>query len=312
MECLGFVRKPKRPGWDYMFLAVGDTIYFDGFDGVSVEPNGTMWAYDTSNGSAWQVAGVTSSDFGPGYHGMTMVVGDTIYFSNSEYGTTGNELWAHDTSNGSSWRVADINSGSDSSNPGRSMSVLVGDTIYFSAECGSNCGSELWAHDTSNHSTWLAGDVAPGSHWSNPGSLMYHLIGDTLYFDAYTSSHGRELWAHDTSNHSTWQVADIWAGSAESYPGSGMSVVDGDILYFDARDANGFSIYAHNTTNGSTWPVHTLSTTSSNPLTNLSSKRPLVMPIIPRTTMEAPALNCGRLDSQTNPCGKLQIFAAVA
>ena len=83
-------------------------------------PKSTMWAYDTSNGSAWQVAGVTSSDFGPGYHGMTMVVGDTIYFSNSEYGTTGNELWAHDTSNGSSWRVADINSGSGNSNPGRS------------------------------------------------------------------------------------------------------------------------------------------------------------------------------------------------
>ena len=205
----------------HMLLAIGDTIYFDGFDGgvYTGTPKSTMWAYDTSNGSAWQLTGVTSSDFGPGYHGMTMVVGDTIYFSNSEYGTTGNELWAHDTSNGSSWHVADINSGTGNSNPGRSMSVLVGDTIYFSAECGNTCGNELWAHDTSNHSTWLAADIAKGSGWSNPGSLMYHLIGDTLYFDAFTSSHGRELWAHDTSNHSTWQVADIWAGSAESYPG---------------------------------------------------------------------------------------------
>ena len=258
-----------------MFLAIGDTIYFDGFDGgvYPGTPKSTMWAYDTSNGSAWQLTGVTSSDFGPGYHGMTMVVGDTIYFSNSEYGTTGNELWAHDTSNGSSWRVADLNSGSGDSNPGRILSILVGDTIYFNAECGNTCGNELWAHDTSNHSTWLAADIATGSGWGNPGSAMYHLIGDTLYFDAFTSSHGRELWAHDTSNHSTWQVADIWAGSAESYPGYGMSVVDGDILYFDARDANGFSIYAHNTTNGSTWPVHTLSTTGSNPLTTSVIKK---------------------------------------
>ena len=94
-----------------MFQAVGDTIYFSAFDGVSTGTQSTMWAYDTSNGSAWQLTGVTSSGFGPGYHGMTMVVGDTIYFSNTEYGTTGNELWAHDTSNGSSWRVADLNSG---------------------------------------------------------------------------------------------------------------------------------------------------------------------------------------------------------
>ena len=88
-----------------MFLAIGDTIYFDGFDGVSTGTQSTMWAYDTSNGSAWQVAGINGSGFGPGYNGMSMVVGDTIYFSNTEFGTTGNELWAHDTSNGSSWRA---------------------------------------------------------------------------------------------------------------------------------------------------------------------------------------------------------------
>ena len=42
------------------------------------------------------------------------------------------------------------------------MSILVGDTIYFSANDG-NTGVELWAHDTSNHSTWQVDDINNGT-----------------------------------------------------------------------------------------------------------------------------------------------------
>ena len=38
------------------------------------------------------------------------------------------------------------------------MSVLVGNAVYFSASDGST-GHELWAHDTSNHSTWQVADI---------------------------------------------------------------------------------------------------------------------------------------------------------
>ena len=38
------------------------------------------------------------------------------------------------------------------------MQLLVGDTIYFDANDGST-GYELWAHDTSNHSTWRVADI---------------------------------------------------------------------------------------------------------------------------------------------------------
>ena len=38
--------------------------------------------------------------------------------------------------------------------------VVVGDTFYFSATTDQSHGSgELWAHNTSNHSTWLVADV---------------------------------------------------------------------------------------------------------------------------------------------------------
>ncbi|DAC32390.1 MAG TPA: hypothetical protein HA356_03340, partial [Candidatus Poseidoniaceae archaeon] len=53
-----------------------------------------------------------------------------------------------------------------------------GDTLYFSADDGSS-GYELWAHNTSNASTWQVTDIdSTGS--SNPGQYMEILVGDTL------------------------------------------------------------------------------------------------------------------------------------
>ena len=88
------------------------------------------------------------------------------------------------------------------------MEILVGDTLYFDAYDGSS-GYELWAHDTSNASTWRVADIYSGSGNSNPGQYMEILVGDTIYFSANDGSSGTELWAHDTSNASTWRVADI-------------------------------------------------------------------------------------------------------
>ncbi|DAC32384.1 MAG TPA: hyalin, partial [Candidatus Poseidoniaceae archaeon] len=83
---------------------------------------------------------------------------------------------------------------------------------------------ELWAHDTSNASTWQVADIHSGSDHSYPGAYMEFLIGDTLYFSAYDGSSGVELWAHDTSNASTWRVADINSGTGHSYPGQYMEL----------------------------------------------------------------------------------------
>jgi len=63
------------------------------------------------------------------------------------------------------------------------MTILVGDTLYFSAYDGSS-GYELWAHDTSNASTWRVADINSGIGHSTPGRYMAILVGDTLYFDA--------------------------------------------------------------------------------------------------------------------------------
>ena len=160
---------------------------------------------------------------------MEILVGDTLYFDAYVH-NYGFELWAHDTSNASTWRVTDINSGSGDSSPGDDgLAILVGDTLYFSANDGT-VSTELWAHDTSNASTWLVTDIRIWSGSSNLGYYMSILVGDTLYFDANDGSSGRELWAHDTSNASTWRVTDIRSGSGSSNLGYYMSILVGDTL----------------------------------------------------------------------------------
>ena len=74
------------------------------------------------------------------------------------------------------------------------MVILVDDTLYFDADDGNN-GTELWAHDTSNHSTWQVADINSG--WSScyVGDNFVILVGDTLYFDARNENDGIELWA---------------------------------------------------------------------------------------------------------------------
>jgi len=198
---------------------------------------------------------------------MQLLVGDTLYFSATD-GSTGQELWAHDTSNHSTWQVAEINpfmmmnAMGLGSNPGEEMAISVNDTIYFSANDGYT-GAELWAHDTSNHSTWQVADInniATGSGSSGVGQHLLAHIGSTIYFNAYHPNTGQELWAHNTLNKTTWQVIDIFSGTSNSMPGYRMDIVVGDTIYFDAYDGiSNYELWAHDTSNGSTWQVTSLS-----------------------------------------------------
>ena len=176
---------------------------------------------------------------------MEIVVGDTIYFSSTT--SIGKELWAYTTTNTTVWLVDEINTDFQllngvptstplSSNPGKYMSVLVGDVLYFDADGGNDVGVELWALNTSNHTTWQVAEMRYGSGDSESGQQMAYLLGDTIYFsaavyscfncippsgiDGTTGQHGVELVAHDTSNGSTWLVEDIYPGTQGGSPGT--------------------------------------------------------------------------------------------
>ena len=51
--------------------------------------------------------------------------------------------------------------------PDNYMEILVGDTLYFDAIDASS-GHELWAHDTSNASTWRVADIDSGTGTVTP------------------------------------------------------------------------------------------------------------------------------------------------
>ena len=145
--------------------------------------------------------------------------------------------------------------------------TVVGDTLFFAGQ-DSNSDIELWAHDTSNHTTWQVANIntLPSiqvSHFcqgtssvgvdyfsSAPGGL--YTIGDTVYFTATNGFYGRELWAYDTSNNSVWQVTRFYrcddAGYSQfnnelyHFNGENNFNIVGDELFF-IRDGG---LYIHN------------------------------------------------------------------
>ena len=219
----------------------------------------TIWANNSGGSSSFTIT-LTINDEAPG-----------PFEYNPENNTWTNNTEVHlapqfingTTGNGSTWQVDDIATSalSPNSNPGWLMSVLVGDTIYFSAYVSpSSTGTELWAYNTINGTTWQVADINSGSGGSQPGYFSNILVGDTLYFSAHDGSTGHELWAHNTTNDTTWQVADINTGSGDSIPGEKMMHVINGVLYFDAGDGGNMGglfkeLWAYNTSNGTTWQV---------------------------------------------------------
>ena len=168
-------------------------------------------------------------------------MGTKVFFS----GRTGtsypwnDELWVHDTTNDSTWQVVDIYSGGNSGVyvDGTDYAVM-GTRLYFAATDGST-GYELWAHETTNDSTWQVADIWSGSGGGGANDIT--VMGTRLYFEAYDVSTGIELWAHETTNDSTWQVADIYSGSGSGDAG-GITVM-GTRLYFEATDGSTCLLY---------------------------------------------------------------------
>ena len=237
-------------------IVVGNTIYFCGNDGNT---GFELWAHDTVSGLTWQVADINSGtgSSGPGRF-LSILVHDTIYFSAND-GNNGDEIWAHDTSNGSTWQVT-TDLFVNTSNSGLSTYVvyheasLIGDTILFAANGGS--GDELWAHDTSNGSTWQVADINPDSSnsvGSMPGAYLWIPVGDTLYFSAWDGNAGHELWAHDTSNGSNWRV-NVLNSSLSQSVGYGGEILVGDTIYYSGG-TQGRSLLAYDTSNESVWLV---------------------------------------------------------
>jgi ELWxxDGT repeat protein len=157
----------------------------------------------------------------------------------------------------SSYRVGDIDM------------IHLGDTIFFDAGSVAN-GKELWAHNTSNGSTWVLTNFSLSN---SIAGLSMQIIGDSIYFVGSDGNTGYELWEYDTLNGSTSLVADINSGVGSSKPGfngyrKGLFLPVENRLYFSADDGGDSELWVHDTLNGSTWQIRDLNSDpyeSSNP-----------------------------------------------
>ena len=162
---------------------------------------------------------------------MAVFIGDTLYFDAIDDTTGLSQLWAHDTSNRTTWKVYDgsAQGGSMNAHSARLLMVL-GDTLYFRANLDTAYGYEMWAHDTSNQSTWFS-DQIPGIGGSTPGyggTVFFH--NGTMYFDIMTVNSGPQAvgpqsvvnqlpnqhgWSCDLLGHQ-WHVAE-WCVLQQPY-----------------------------------------------------------------------------------------------
>ena len=220
------------------YTLIGTTVYFAARDSTGAFD---LWAYETLNFSVWKV----EADIQPS---SLIAVNSDLYFSAGL--NAGNvELWKHETSTNTTFMVKDINPGILSSSPGHL--VLMGTTIYMSANDGNGAGTELHAYEINNNSTWVAADIRPGVAASMPSDLV--VLGTQVYMKA-TSGTYFELWVYDSQNNSFWEISDIQSTSGFGGP-SVLTVLDYTV-YFSADDGTtGDELWAHNLMNGTTWQV---------------------------------------------------------
>ena len=220
------------------YTLIGTTVYFAARDSSGVFD---LWAYETLNFSVWQIeANIQPTSL--------IAVNSDLYFSAGP--NNGNvELWKHETATNTTFMVKDINPGILSSSP--QHLVLMGTTIYMSANDGGSAGTELYAYDVTNNSTWLAADIRPGVATSSLSDLV--VFNTQVYMKATSGTHF-ELWVYDSQNNSFWEISDIQSTSGFGGP-TGLTV-NQYTVYFSADDGTtGRELWAHNSINGTTWQV---------------------------------------------------------
>ena len=211
----------------------------------------TIWA-NNSGGSTSAIITITINDEAPG---PFEYIPENNTWTNNSYVNIGPSFINQTSGNGSTWQVTNINSGSANSHAGQQMNLLVGDTLYFSADDGST-GTELWAHNTSNGTTWSCRHL----HWfrkqqprtahstacRTTSSTSQPLTGAPVRNCGRTTP--------PTKRHGRWPIS-----SAVRV----MGTLDGACLptlletpSFDANTGGPTSdreLWAHNTSNGTTW-----------------------------------------------------------
>jgi ELWxxDGT repeat protein len=233
----GFQSSAQFGYYNYPFTVVwqtGNTFYFVAADYVSAPggpqiDNFELWKSDGTSAGTEMVKDIEPGNTSSALQDFHDVNG-TLYFT-ANTTSSGRELWKSDGSNGGTVMVKEIIAGNAGGfyTPSQwgyyahpfNVVWQSGGTFYFTATNyvdapgGSTANLELWKSDGTNGGTVMVKDIEPG----NTGSdlLDFHVINNTLYFTAYTSSSGRELWKSDGTTGGTVMVKEIISGAVGGF-----------------------------------------------------------------------------------------------
>ena len=89
-------------------------------------------------------------------------------------------------------------------------SAVLGNQLLLLGDDSVN-GKELWIHDSTNDSAWMAADIAAGagSGWSTYGGFNPLRSGTKVLFEATDHYGDKDLWWYDSINASVWRATNF-------------------------------------------------------------------------------------------------------
>jgi ELWxxDGT repeat protein len=237
------------------FTEMNGFVYFSANDGT----NGfELWKTDGTPDGTSLVSDIIPGATSSAPYSLTNVNGILVFGAFKV--SSGYELYKSDgTANGTTL-LKDIrvdNSDELGSSP-FPLKVLNGKLLFYANEDAT--GYELWTTDGTTGGTTLVKDINTGingSAISVYASVQSAIIGNSVFFVAYTSANGAEFWKTDGTSAGTSLVKDVSPGIASSFEeGFLFSAIDG-IIYFPADNVtNGIELWSSDGTTTGTVLEH--------------------------------------------------------
>ncbi len=238
------------------FTALGNTLIFGRETGLMQQYE--MWKSDGTNAGTTLIKnfGDFSGFFPPMFH----LFNSKLYFTGTDFATTGTELWVTDGTIAGTNLVKDIDPGLDGSFPLLVLAFTANNKFYFSATTATT-GTELWVSDGTSAGTTLLKDLYPGPNSSSP--FIYKpfdfvngysdvLYNGKVFLSATDATNGTELWITDGTAAGTTPVRDIAPGIDSSLKDFNFYFYSTAGLYFVAKTALGYEPWLSNGTSAGT------------------------------------------------------------
>ncbi len=213
--------------WVPKWQVLGDTMYFVADDGIHGDE---IWYTDGTVAGTRMLADLL------GGSGIPMQLFDAFKFKGKTFLAT---YFGFYTTQGTAETTEKVIPIWNSSN--NLPHAVFNDSIYFGGEMqGDNVGVELYKSDGTVEGTQLVADLNTGTPHSYPKDFV--LVGDTLYFVAYTDTGNVNLYLTDGSAAGTKPVKIIRPGTSSADIGMGPAL-NGKLIFTAVDDDNGNELW---------------------------------------------------------------------